>query len=58
MRKPGAGGAASRACSEGPSRMPPPPSRLEIVLFLITGIVVALFSGGVVIYAYRLHLWD
>jgi hypothetical protein len=38
--------------------MPPPPSQLEIVLFWITGIVIALFSGGVVIYAYRFHLWD
>jgi hypothetical protein len=38
--------------------MLPPPSQLEIVLFWLTGVVIALLSGGVAIYASRFHLWD
>jgi hypothetical protein len=36
--------------------MLPPPSELEIVLFWITGIVIALFSGGLAISASHYHL--
>jgi hypothetical protein len=34
--------------------MLPPPSQVEIGLFWVTGIVIALFSGGVAIYAFPL----
>jgi hypothetical protein len=34
-----------------------PPSQLEVVAFWITGIVIAILSGGVAIYASHHHLW-
>jgi hypothetical protein len=36
----------------------PPPSRLEVILFWIGGIVITMLSGAVVIYATHRHLWD
>jgi hypothetical protein len=34
-----------------------PPSRLEVVLFWIVGMVTTILSGGVAIYADHYHLW-
>jgi hypothetical protein len=36
----------------------PPPSQFEVVAFWIVGIVIAIPSGGVAIYATRYRLWD
>jgi hypothetical protein len=35
----------------------PPPSKLEVFLFWVVGIVITIFSGSVVIYASHLHIW-
>ena len=34
-----------------------PPSHLEVVIFWIVGMVTAILSGGVAIYASQSHLW-
>jgi hypothetical protein len=36
----------------------PPPGKLEVFIFWTVGIVVAILSGAVAIYASHLHLWD
>jgi hypothetical protein len=36
----------------------PPPGNLEVFLFWTVGIVVAILSGAVAIYASQHHLWD
>jgi hypothetical protein len=35
-----------------------PPSKLEVFVFWTVGIVVAILSGAVAIYASQHHLWD
>src|SRR5271165_5156516 len=57
------GGLANRRLSFSLNRMfsengpMPPPSKLEVFLFWVVGIVITIVSGGVAIYASHLHLW-